>query len=110
MLPKNPLADFLPGPAITAREFAREDELALFAEFYEYETTQFDRGLNAVLDLDIRRRHARDELALDAPKALRTGRSSTRARIASTPAGRLGGLDGYIERRIHPKSLIDPGK
>lgn len=26
----------------------------LFAEFYEYETTQFDRGLNAVLDLDIR--------------------------------------------------------
>jgi VWFA-related protein len=35
VLPKNPLADFLPGPAITTREFAREDELALFAEFYE---------------------------------------------------------------------------
>ena len=35
MLPKNPLADFLPAPATTAREFSRDDELALFAEFYE---------------------------------------------------------------------------
>ncbi len=35
VLPKNPLADFLPGPVITSREFVREDELALFAEFYE---------------------------------------------------------------------------
>jgi VWFA-related protein len=35
VLPKNPLADFLPGPLVTAREFERRDELALFAEFYE---------------------------------------------------------------------------
>jgi hypothetical protein len=35
VLPKNPLADFLPGPPVTAREFSRDDELALFAEFYE---------------------------------------------------------------------------
>jgi VWFA-related protein len=35
VLPKNPLGDFLPGPAVTTREFARDDELALFAEFYE---------------------------------------------------------------------------
>lgn len=34
-LAKNPLGDFLPGPPTTAREFARDDELALFAEFYE---------------------------------------------------------------------------
>jgi VWFA-related protein len=34
-LPKNPLADFLPGPLVTMREFERRDELALFAEFYE---------------------------------------------------------------------------
>jgi VWFA-related protein len=33
--PKNPLADFLPGPPTTVREFARGDDLALFAEFYE---------------------------------------------------------------------------
>ena len=35
VLPKNPLADFLPGPPVTRREFARGDELGLFAEFYE---------------------------------------------------------------------------
>jgi hypothetical protein len=35
VLPKNPLADFLPAPAMTTREFAREDEIALFTEFYE---------------------------------------------------------------------------
>jgi VWFA-related protein len=35
VLPKNPLADFLPAPPMTAREFERNDELALFAEFYE---------------------------------------------------------------------------
>jgi VWFA-related protein len=34
-LPKNPLADFLPGPLTTGREFDRGDELAIFAEFYE---------------------------------------------------------------------------
>jgi VWFA-related protein len=33
--PKDPLADFLPGPVTTAREFDRTDLLALFAEFYE---------------------------------------------------------------------------
>ncbi len=34
-LPKNPLADFLPGPLMTTREFGRDDELGIFAEFYE---------------------------------------------------------------------------
>ena len=33
--PKDPLADFLPAPATTIREFQRGDVLALFAEFYE---------------------------------------------------------------------------
>ena len=33
--PKNPLGDYLPGPPTTAREFSRDDEIALFAEFYE---------------------------------------------------------------------------
>lgn len=33
--PKDPLAQFLPGPATTAREFSRDDEIALFVEFYE---------------------------------------------------------------------------
>jgi hypothetical protein len=33
--PKDPLGDVLPGPPTTAREFARGDELRLFAEFYE---------------------------------------------------------------------------
>ena len=35
VLPKDPLADFLPAPPTTAREFLQEDEVALFAEFYE---------------------------------------------------------------------------
>ncbi|HEY7191623.1 MAG TPA: VWA domain-containing protein [Vicinamibacterales bacterium] len=33
--PKNPLGDYLPGPPTTSREFSRDDEIALFAEFYE---------------------------------------------------------------------------
>jgi VWFA-related protein len=32
---KDPLGDFLPGPATAAREFQRGDELAVFAEIYE---------------------------------------------------------------------------
>jgi VWFA-related protein len=33
--PKDPLADYLPGPPTTMREFARDDTIAIFAEFYE---------------------------------------------------------------------------
>jgi len=33
--PKDPLADYLPGPPTTLREFTRDDEVALFVEFYE---------------------------------------------------------------------------
>jgi VWFA-related protein len=33
--PKDPLGDFLPGPATAVREFERGDLLVLFAEFYE---------------------------------------------------------------------------
>jgi VWFA-related protein len=33
--PKDPLADFLPGPATAVREFEKGDLLVLFAEFYE---------------------------------------------------------------------------
>jgi VWFA-related protein len=33
--PKNPLGDFLPAPPTTAREFERDDTVALYAEFYE---------------------------------------------------------------------------
>ena len=33
--PKDPLADVLPGPPATMREFERADRLGLFAEFYE---------------------------------------------------------------------------
>ena len=32
---KDPLADYLPGPPTTMREFTRDDAIALFAEFYE---------------------------------------------------------------------------
>lgn len=32
---KDPLADYLPGPLTTMREFTRDDTIALFAEFYE---------------------------------------------------------------------------
>jgi VWFA-related protein len=32
---KDPLADYLPGPPTTMREFTRDDEIAIFAEFYE---------------------------------------------------------------------------
>jgi VWFA-related protein len=32
---KDPLADFLPGPPTTMREFSRDDTVAIFAEFYE---------------------------------------------------------------------------
>jgi len=33
--PKDPLADYLPGPLTAMREFSRDDTIALFAEFYE---------------------------------------------------------------------------
>ena len=33
--PKDPLANVLPGPPTTVREFQRTDEIALFTEFYE---------------------------------------------------------------------------
>jgi hypothetical protein len=33
--PKDPLADYLPGPLTTMREFTADDTIALFAEFYE---------------------------------------------------------------------------
>jgi VWFA-related protein len=35
--PKDPLAEFLPGPVTATREFPRGDTVALFAEFYENE-------------------------------------------------------------------------
>jgi hypothetical protein len=35
VVPKNALGQLLPGPVIATREFATDDELALFAEFYE---------------------------------------------------------------------------
>jgi VWFA-related protein len=33
--PQDPLAEFLPGPPTTAREFGRDESFAIFAEFYE---------------------------------------------------------------------------
>ena len=51
VLPKNPLADFLPGPAVTTREFARDDELALFAEFYENAAGAPAHGFDVVTTL-----------------------------------------------------------
>jgi len=33
--PKDPLADYLPGPPTAAREFTRDDTIAIFTEFYE---------------------------------------------------------------------------
>jgi VWFA-related protein len=33
--PKDPLADYLPGPLTAMREFTRDDTIAIFAEFYE---------------------------------------------------------------------------
>jgi VWFA-related protein len=46
--PKDPLADYLPGPATARREFSRDESLAIFVEFYE------NRGDAAVHQLEFR--------------------------------------------------------
>src|SRR5688572_22172383 len=88
--PKDPLADLLPGPPTAAREFARGDILALFAEFYE-------NAPNApahLLDF-------RAELRADGGRVVQSAadeRSSTELNGASTAAG--GGRGAVAGRGI----------
>ena len=92
VLPKNPLADFLPGPAITVREFAREDEIALFAEFYENAPGAPPHGLDITTTL-------RDD----------TGRvvtQNTDQRSSTELQGKQGGY-GYTARL--PLRALEPG-
>jgi hypothetical protein len=92
VLPKNPLADFLPGPAITAREFVREDEIALFTEFYENLPGAPPHGLDITTTL-------RDE----------TGRivtQNTDQRSSTELQGKQGGY-GYTARM--PLKTLEPG-
>ena len=42
----DPLKDILPGPPVTVREFARNDQIALFAEFYENGATGGAHGID----------------------------------------------------------------
>jgi hypothetical protein len=49
--PKDPLAGFLPGPATTAREFARGEMVALFAEFYENQRDQPEHMVDMLVQL-----------------------------------------------------------
>lgn len=44
--PQDPLADVLPGPPTTVREFARNDTIALFAEFYENAPNAAPHGID----------------------------------------------------------------
>jgi VWFA-related protein len=44
--PQNPLGDVLPGPPTTLREFARNDTIALFAEFYENAPAAAPHGID----------------------------------------------------------------
>jgi VWFA-related protein len=92
VLPKNPLADFLPGPAITTREFVRDDELALFAEFYENAPGAPPHRLDITTTL-------RDE----------TGRivtQNTDERSSTELQGKQGGY-GYTARL--PLKTLEPG-
>jgi VWFA-related protein len=92
VLPKNPLADFLPGPAMTTREFVREDELALFAEFYENAPGAPPHGLDITTTV-------RDD----------TGRivtQNTDQRSSTELQGKQGGY-GYTAR--FPLRTLEPG-
>jgi VWFA-related protein len=84
--PKDPLADMLPGPPTAAREFARGDILALFAEFYE-------NAPNAPAhQLDFRA-----ELRADGGRAVQSAadeRSSTELSGPSTGARGAAGAEG----------------
>jgi VWFA-related protein len=92
VLPKNPLADFLPGPAITFREFAREDEIALFTEFYENAPGAPPHRLDITTTL-------RDE-------AGRIVSQNTDERSSTELQGKQGGY-GYTARM--PLKTLEPG-
>ncbi len=92
VLPKNPLADFLPAPATTAREFVRADELALFAEFYENVPGAPPHRLDITTTL-------RDE-------AGRVVSENTDERSSTELQGKQGGY-GYMARL--PLSGLEPG-
>ena len=92
VLPKNPLADFLPGPAVTSREFTREDEIALFAEFYENTPGAPPHGLDITTTL-------REE-------AGRIVTQNTDQRSSTELQGKQGGY-GYTARL--PLKSLEPG-
>jgi VWFA-related protein len=89
--PKDPLAEFLPGPVTAIREFPRGDTMALFAEFYENQ-----RGAAAHM-LDFKA-----ELRADGGRVVR---EVTETRSSSELQGKGGGY-GFSPRFVLD---IDPG-
>jgi VWFA-related protein len=86
--PKDPLAEMLPGPPTAAREFALDDIVALFAEFYENAPTAPEHKLDF-----------RAELRADGGRVVQSAtdeRSS--AELTRPPAGAQGAAGG-VERR-----------
>jgi VWFA-related protein len=89
--PKDPLAEFLPGPATAIREFPRGDTLALFAEFYE----NVRGGATHTLEF-------KAELRADGGRVVR---EVTETRSSSELQGKGGGY-GFSPRFVLD---IDPG-
>lgn len=90
---KDPLASLLPGPPTTAREFTRNDELGLFAEFYENAPGAPEHKLDIITTI----RHDDGRVI----QQLREERSS------SELDGGRGGY-GYVQRI--PLKDLEPGR
>jgi VWFA-related protein len=89
--PKDPLAEFLPGPTTATREFPRGDTLALFTEFYENQRG----GATHMLEF-------KAELRADGGRVVR---EVTETRSSSELGGKGGGY-GFSPRFVLD---IDPG-
>ncbi len=90
--PKDPLGDFLPSPATTAREFATGDIIVLFAEFYE----NAKGGPAHNIDL-------KAELRAEGGRVVREASEER----SSTELGGVGGGYGFTARL--PLSDVSPG-
>jgi hypothetical protein len=100
--PKDPLAGMLPGPPTAAREFARDDILALYAEFYENAPNAPEHKLDFLA-----------ELRADGGRVVQAAadeRSSTE--LAGPPGGGrggAGGVGGYGFAAQLSLAGLDPG-
>ena len=90
--PKDPLADYLPGPLTTMREFSRDDTIALFAEFYE------NNAGTAAHKLEFKA-----ELSAEGGRVVR---EVTEERSSTDLQGRSGGY-GFAAR--FPLDEVEPG-